>query len=149
MIWCRMPSFRDAPLGAGRPAGQITSDLRKRVKPRNKKYFAFPEDQIGLHHLHPVPTRGALAIATNVGRGCDGRRCCDRRARQRRTAKACGPDAPNAGVKLVEAIPLATVTTSPARRGDHAISRKAIAQGMSDVLRCPVCSCAPFLHYRT
>jgi hypothetical protein len=26
--------------------------------------------------------------------------------------------------------------------GDHAISRKAIAQGMSDVLRCPVCSCA-------
>src|SRR2546430_6449407 len=29
-----------------------------------------------------------------------------------------------------------------AHRGDHAISRKAIAQGMSDVLRCPVCSCA-------
>src|SRR4029079_11707271 len=27
-------------------------------------------------------------------------------------------------------------------RGDHVISRKAIAQGMSDVLRCPVCSCA-------
>src|SRR5438552_1436627 len=32
-------------------------------------------------------------------------------------------------------------------RGDHVISRKAIAQGMSDVLRCPVCSCAPcFVH---
>ena len=30
-------------------------------------------------------------------------------------------------------------------RGDHVISRKAIAQGMSDVLRCPVCSCAHFL----
>src|SRR5437660_11372544 len=27
-------------------------------------------------------------------------------------------------------------------RGDHVISRKATAQGMSDVLRCPVCSCA-------
>ncbi len=27
-------------------------------------------------------------------------------------------------------------------RGEHVISRKAIAQGMSDVLRCPVCSCA-------
>src|SRR5204863_3121117 len=27
-------------------------------------------------------------------------------------------------------------------RGEHEISRKAIAQGMSDVLRCPVCSCA-------
>jgi hypothetical protein len=36
---------------------------------------------------------------------------------------------PQAGVKLVEAIPPATVTTSPARRGDHVISRKAIAQG--------------------
>src|SRR5450432_1584666 len=32
-----------------------------------------------------------------------------------------------------------------AHRGDHVISRKAIAQGMSDVLRCPVCSCAHFL----
>src|SRR5207237_6289341 len=30
-------------------------------------------------------------------------------------------------------------------RGEHAISRKAIAQGMSDALRCPVCSCAHFL----
>src|SRR5205814_8452825 len=27
-------------------------------------------------------------------------------------------------------------------RGEHGISRKAIAQGMSDCLRCPVCSCA-------
>jgi len=30
-------------------------------------------------------------------------------------------------------------------RGERAISRKAIAQGMSDALRCPVCSCAHFL----
>src|SRR5882757_9841601 len=30
-------------------------------------------------------------------------------------------------------------------RGEHVISRKAIAQGMSDVLRCPVCSCAAYL----
>src|ERR1700712_4573022 len=30
-------------------------------------------------------------------------------------------------------------------RGELAISRKAIAQGMSDALRCPVCSCAAFL----
>jgi hypothetical protein len=29
-------------------------------------------------------------------------------------------------------------------RGEHVISRKATAQGMSDVLRCPVCSCAHF-----
>ena len=31
-------------------------------------------------------------------------------------------------------------------RGEHAISRKAIAQGMSDALRCPVCSCAHFFY---
>jgi hypothetical protein len=36
------------------------------------------------------------------------------------------------------------VTRARPDRGDHAISRKAIAQGMSDVLRCPVCSCAAF-----
>jgi hypothetical protein len=30
-------------------------------------------------------------------------------------------------------------------RGEHVISRKATAQGMSDVLRCPVCSCAHLL----
>jgi len=33
--------------------------------------------------MYPVPTRGALAIVTNVGRGrgCGGRGSCDRRAR--------------------------------------------------------------------
>ena len=34
---------------------------------------------------------------------------------------------------------------SPILRGEREISRKAIAQGMSDVLRCPVCSCAHLL----
>jgi hypothetical protein len=33
---------------------------------------------------------------------------------------------------------------SPILRGEREISRQAIAQGMSDVLRCPVCSCAAF-----
>src|SRR5437899_2603658 len=41
--------------------------------------------------------------------------------------------------------PRATVAKKPAHRGEHEVSRKAIAQGMSDCLRCPVCSCAPFL----
>jgi hypothetical protein len=31
-------------------------------------------------------------------------------------------------------------------RGEPVISRKAIAQGMSDCLRCPVCSCAHFFY---
>jgi len=34
---------------------------------------------------------------------------------------------------------------SPILRGEREISRKAIAQGMSDCLRCPVCSCAIFV----
>ena len=34
-------------------------------------------------------------------------------------------------------------------RGEHVISRKATAQGMSDVLRCPVCSCAHYLYHCT
>src|SRR6478736_2915389 len=38
-----------------------------------------------------------------------------------------------------------TVTRRIRRRGERDISRKAIAQGMSDCLRCPVCSCAHFL----
>src|SRR5215204_560990 len=36
-----------------------------------------------------------------------------------------------------------TVTTSPLHREEHDISRKAVAQGMSECFRCPVCSCAP------
>ena len=31
-------------------------------------------------------------IVTIVGRGCGGRKSCDRRARLKRTAKTCGPD---------------------------------------------------------
>ena len=44
----------------------------KRVKrniAENQKYFALPEVRLELYKLHPVPTRGALAIATNAGRG--------------------------------------------------------------------------------
>src|SRR5205814_10690119 len=50
----------------------------------------------------------------------------------------------DAGAKLAKVLQV-TVTTSPLHRGEHEVSRKAIAQGMSDCLRCPVCSCAPFL----
>ena len=63
---------------------------------------------------------------------------CARRTRTMRTAKSCGPDAPSL------ASTVAKVHGSPGR---SRISRKAIAQGMSDALRCPVCSCAhSFVH---
>ena len=71
----------------------------------------------------------------------------------KRTVKSCGPDASMVGVKSAEgksarpgadepAILRRRRQPSPILRGDHEISRKAIAQGMSDCLRCPVCSCA-------
>ena len=71
----------------------------------------------------------------------------------KRTAKACGPDASVVGVKSAEgksarpgadepAIRIRRRQQSPILRGERVISRKAIAQGMSDRLRCPVCSCA-------
>src|SRR3979490_3200052 len=65
-----------------------------------------------------------------------------------RTAKAGGPDASTLASSFGEAsFSGATVTTKPDHRGERVISRKAIAQGMSDCLRCPVCSCAHlFVH---
>ena len=90
-----------------------------------------------------------------------GSRTCGR-AVLKRTVKSCGPDASVVGVKSVEgksarpgadepAIRRRRGQTSPIPRGERDISRKAIAQGMSDRLRCPVCSCAsslPILHTR-
>jgi len=42
-------------------------------------------------------------VVTNVGRGCDGREGCDRRARLKRTAKTCGPDVAVLASMLLEA----------------------------------------------
>ena len=63
----------------------------------------------------------------------------------KRTAKSCGFDASMVGVKScggARARPgqgakfrEATVSNKPDRRGEHDISRKAIAQGMSECLR--------------
>ena len=41
----------------------------------------------------------------------------------------------DAGAKLAGSVPPATVANKPAHRGEHEVSRKAIAQGMSDCLR--------------
>ena len=74
----------------------------------------------------------------------------------KRTVKSCGPDASVVGVKSAEgksarpgadeqAIRGRRRQQSPILRGEREVSRKAIAQGMSDCLRCPVCSCAIFV----
>src|SRR5262245_1160806 len=60
-----------------------------------------------------------------------------------RTAKSCGPDAAMLASSLQ--CLAGDGDNKPAHRGERVISRKAIARGMSDCLRCPVCSCAAFL----
>jgi hypothetical protein len=91
------------------------------------------------HFAHPVPHRGALAIVTNVGAGCGGRGNITRRMILLRTAKPCGPDTPTLVSSPSEASFLGvTVARKPGRRGEHDISRKAIAQGMPE---CSVCTC--------
>ena len=118
------------------PTGKSLLVFRSRVKPKNQKYFCFLMTQITSHHRHPVPRRGALAIVTNVGQGAvDAGSADDERresVRQRRVVltprcwrQVCGSSPADDGGKKA------------GHRGDHVISRKAIAQGMSDVLRCP------------
>src|SRR6266576_4223300 len=67
---------------------------------------------------------------------------------RKRTAKSCGPGAAMLALSSREAsFSGVTVTTSPLHRGERDISRKAIAQGMSECFRCPVCSCAPNVQF--
>ena len=131
------------------PTGKSLPIFRIRVKPRNKKYFALSEVQISAtSHRHPVPTRGALAIVTNVGRGCGGREGCDRRARLKRTAKTCGPDvAMLASSSWWQQLSGRDGGKRAVHRGEHVISRKAIAQGRPDALRWTcMLVCALFVH---
>src|ERR1700712_1649391 len=98
---------------------------------------------------HPVLIRRASAVVTDVGRGAVDAEVVAGRARPKRTAKTCGPDAATLASIHLGAFdfPGRNGGKRAVLRGDHVISRTAIAQGMSDVLRCPVCSCAPcFVH---
>src|SRR5579863_1434531 len=61
------------------------------------------------NHRHftarPVPPEGRLAIVRKRGAGCGGRFGAFDEWRIRRTAKACGPDAPTLASSLVDTIP--------------------------------------------
>ena len=119
-----------------------------RVKPRNQKYSAFHVGQItGISFANPAHTRGVSRSSRCVGLGCDGRgrvrRFLCRTKRCPRTAKSCGPGAAMLASSSWNYF-AGDGGKKPAHRGEHEVSRKAIAQGMSDCLRCPVCSCAPF-----
>src|SRR2546421_12442427 len=97
-----------------------------------------------------LPTRGAYHDRHDTwGAGCGGRFCSGAQARtneQERTAKSCGPGAAMLASSL-RSNSQVTVANKPAHRGERDISRKAIAQGMSECFRCPVCSCAPTVQF--
>jgi hypothetical protein len=90
--------------------------------------------------LVPLPREGRIAIVIYVGSRM-------RWTRAASTDERCGlaygetvwSRRPDAGVKLamILRITQATGARKPGPRGEHAISRKAIAQGMPDCLRCP------------
>ena len=119
------------------PDGQITSDLRNALSsPKIKNISLFQKLETGYIYRHPVPLRGASAVVTNEGRvAVDAEAATDARGqsvRQRRVVLT-----PRGWRRRWQQY--------MAHRGERVISRKPIAQGMSDVLRCPVCSCAHFL----
>jgi hypothetical protein len=64
-----------------------------------------------------------------------------RRTRLKRTAKSCGPDAAELASSCVELFAQRRWQRA-VHRGEHEVSRKAIAQGRPECSRCPVCSCA-------
>jgi len=86
--------------------------------------------------------RGRCASSRNVGAGCDGR--CRRQReenlvqtkRPQRTAKSCGPGAATLASSRPRGISSATVAKQAAHRGEHEVSRKAIARGKPGCLGC-------------
>jgi hypothetical protein len=102
-----------------------------------QKLFLTPDPNQMLIPCHPVPREGTLAIVTDVGMGCGGRRCAFDEWRVTRTAKSCGPDAPMAGVKFPRRKLLWNDGDKQARsrRGEHDISCNTIAQGRPDCFR--------------
>src|SRR5439155_8857308 len=123
------------------PTGKSILIFRTPVKLQNQKYFAFPEGQIsGMFSAVSRPQEGRIMIVTTRG------------ARDAVDALASGvfltPDE-NAraygevvwswrrdpGVTPAGVFPPATVARKAAHRGELDISRKAIAQGMSECFR--------------
>jgi hypothetical protein len=158
----------------------VVTDRRDCGKTTRRANCAFAVGQINFRtHSHPVPWEGALAIVTERWDGMrwtrrhrarDGiagrdqlrersqgaptsdaagygkvvwfRRLSGRRQVFRRRARPDRAGAPVSGRRRRQ--------QSPILREERDISRKAIAQGMSDRLRCPVCPCAfPFYPWRT
>ena len=119
------------------PSGKSDSDFRKSCQAPKSKIFRLPFRQIRIISSPSHPRGGALAIVT---KRWDGMRwtlaasgAISRRTKRcPRTAKSCGPGAAMLALSLAEQSPRGDGDNKPAHRGEHDISRKAIAQGMSE-----------------
>ena len=113
------------------------------VQSRLQKYSASVVGQIT--RITPPVSRQMRGARDRHERAvrCDGRERRDRRTRLTHTAKSCGPDAAVLALSPREAKLLGGDGGKKAvHRGEHEVSRKAIAQGRPECSRCPVCSCA-------
>jgi hypothetical protein len=128
------------------PTGKSLLIYRKRVKPQNQKYFAFPEEQLVAYLSPSRPTQRGVGRRHDEGRvAVDAEAATDERGRSVRRRRVVLTS--RCWRQVLERLTLlgGDGGKRAVLRGDRVISRKAIAQGMSDALRCPVCSCAHFL----
>ena len=121
--------------------GQITSDFPKSCQARESKIFCF--------RSHANQSHNSARLAADEGRWPSSRT----RGEMRWTRRARWTYAPDAygevvwfgrrGAGVKRAIRSAGDGGKRAvLRGEHEVSRKAIAQGRPECSRCPVCSCA-------
>jgi hypothetical protein len=114
--------------------------------PKIKNISLYQKDKSGLRIRPSHPTRGADHDRHDRAVGCGGRDGADNErrwsVRQRRVVPTsrCWRQR-----TWRQPLPGRNGGKRAVLRGELVISRKAIAQGMSDVLRCPVCSWAHFL----
>ena len=121
------------------PDGQITLIFRNRVKPFAQKYSASHLGQISRITPPVSPDERGARERHERAVGCGGRESCDRRVWLERTAKSCGSDVAVLALSSREAKLLGGDGGKRAvRRGEHEVSRKAIAQGRPG---CSACTC--------
>ena len=131
------------------PTGKSLRIFGNDVKPRFEKIFLFSFDPNHFTSI-AIPSRSEGRRPRHErGTGCGGRRGAldERHGSVRRRRVVLTPRC----WRQVGGLIRKRRWQQAGHRGERAISRKAIAQGMSDCLRCPVCSCAHFsctLHTR-
>ena len=90
-------------------------------------------------YLRPShPMRGAARDRHERAVGCGGRESCDRRVWLKRTVKSCGSDVAVLALSARGSSSCTDGGKKAVRRGEHEVSRKAIAQGRPG---CSACTC--------